>query len=139
MHIHPSSPSSDLSLQSEESAATKIQAGFRSYRVRKQLKFSKENYNSSHSILKRRQKQNMSHTQRCVDAEMTSASTKICDERALNRSETVEDRCATKIQASVRGFLVRKKQQKSAEAATKIQVGFRSFKARKDSQIPKEN
>lgn len=48
--------------------------------------------------------------------------------------ESVEDRCATKIQAGFRGFLVRKKQKMETDAAVKIQSSFRGFKARKEAQ-----
>lgn len=52
--------------------------------------------------------------------------------------DSMEDRCATKIQAGVRGYLVRKKQKQEADAATKIQAGFRGFKARKELQLMRE-
>lgn len=104
MHIHPSSPSSSIS---EEDAATKIQAGFRGYRVRKQLRQctnSNANGNEHQSNGVRRMK-----SQNSLDKE----------------------KCATKIQARIRGFLVRRKQKAAADAATKIQAGFRGFRARK--------
>lgn len=44
---------------------------------------------------------------------------------------TLEDKSATKIQAGVRGFLVRKRQQAEQAAATTIQAGFRGFRTRK--------
>jgi myosin heavy subunit len=43
----------------------------------------------------------------------------------------LEDESATKIQAGVRGFLVRKRHQAERAAATRIQAGFRGFRARK--------
>ncbi|XP_013105701.1 abnormal spindle-like microcephaly-associated protein homolog [Stomoxys calcitrans] len=140
MHIHPSSPNSDLSFHSEESAAIRIQAGFRGYRVRKQLSCEKKSRNSQNTVHRRqwRDRPTMSHPQSSIESGITSASTKICDNRMTREAESVEDRCATKIQASVRGFLVRKKQKKTTEAATKIQAGFRGFKARKESQMLRE-
>lgn len=104
MHIHPSSPNSSIS---EESAATKIQAGFRGYRVRKQLK----KIIKSDGTIKRDANAKGHH-------------------RSSNNNQ--EEKSATKIQAGVRGFLVRKKQKLAADAAVKIQAGFRGFKARKD-------
>lgn len=49
-----------------------------------------------------------------------------------------EEKCATKIQAGVRGFLVRKKQKLAADAAVKIQAGFRGFRARKQLKTLKD-
>lgn len=43
----------------------------------------------------------------------------------------LEERSATKIQAGVRGFLVRKRQQAARTAAIRIQAGYRGFRARK--------
>lgn len=106
MHIHPSSPNS-----SEENAAVKIQAGFRGYRVRKQL--IKPKSNRRHS--------------RKMSANGTDVTTSVD-----NTSTTVENKSATKIQAGVRGFLARKKCKVANEAATKIQAGFRGFKVRKE-------
>lgn len=107
MHIHPSSPNS-----SEENAAVKIQAGFRGYRVRKQL--SKPKSHRRHS------------------RKMSSNGTEVAVKNVENESTTVEDKSATKIQAGVRGFLARKKYKVANEAATKIQAGFRGFKVRKE-------
>lgn len=108
MHIHPSSPNS-----SEENAAVKIQAGFRGYRVRKQL-ISKPKSHRRHS--------------RKMSANVTDVNVKSVE----SDSSTVEDKSATKIQAGVRGFLARKKYKVANEAATKIQAGFRGFKVRKE-------
>lgn len=149
MHIHPSSPNSDISLQSEESAAIKIQAGFRGYRVRKQLigrphsRNTSNGYQGLNSILRRQQRhqhsgmsQNQSSNSNGVQ---TSAPAQLREERrGDSESVSVEDRCATKIQAGVRGFLVRKKQKAAADAATKIQAGFRGFKVRKEVQKIKQ-
>lgn len=107
MHIHPSSPNSSIS---EENAATKIQAGFRGYRVRKQLKDDIIDDNGVVVI---------------VDADCKKKVNQVGAAAEQNKS-------ATKIQASVRGFLVRKKQKTATDAATKIQASFRGFKARQE-------
>lgn len=107
MHIHPSSPNSSIS---EENAATKIQANFRGYRVRKQLKDTSPIVTNAET----------------VDGNIETS--KIDGDVKLKE----EDKSATKIQAGVRGFLVRKKQKLATDAATKIQSTFRGFKTRKD-------
>ena len=92
-------------------AATKIQAGFRGYRVRKQLKESNKNEPNS-------------------DSELDDFS----NPPALKREDcrnSLEEKSATKIQAGIRGFLVRKRHQQEQEAATRIQAGFRGFRTRK--------
>lgn len=109
MHIHPSSPSSSIS---EEDAATKIQAGFRGYRVRKQLRQS---------------------TNDCLDFDDHLNGRRLKSQKSLDK-----EKCATKIQARIRGFLVRRKQKAAADAATKIQAGFRGFRARKQLKNLKE-
>lgn len=120
MHIHPSSPNSSIS---EEDAATKIQAGFRGYRVRKQLK---QNQSSG-----RNQITNAS-TYRRSNSIQRSNERKAANGFTLKSKKSVdEEKCATKIQAGVRGFLVRKKQKLATDAAVKIQAGFRGFRARK--------
>lgn len=102
MHVHPSSPNSPAS--SEEDAATKIQAGFRGYRVRKAIRNQK-----------------------------TSPGGGGAGSGAGKKSAgSLEENSATKIQAGVRGFLVRKRQKVATEAATKIQASFRGFKTRKE-------
>lgn len=107
MHIHPSSPNS--SPISEENAATKIQANFRGYRVRKQLK------DTSPTTV--------------TNVETVDGNIERVDKDVKLKEE---DKSATKIQAGVRGFLVRKKQKLATDAATKIQSTFRGFKTRKD-------
>lgn len=122
MHIHPSSPSSSIS---EEDAAVKIQAGFRGYRVRKQLK---QNYNGNLASVQSNQcnLNNMTayRNERSIDDTMNG-------QRFKANKQLDKEKCATKIQAGIRGFLVRKKQKVAADAAVKIQAGFRGFRARK--------
>lgn len=116
MHIHPSSPNSS---QSEDDAATKIQAGFRGYRVRKQIRQG----GGSKGV--------MANAGAGNGGGPSGAGGPI--------SGTVEDKSATKIQANVRGFLVRKKQKMATEAATKIQASFRGFKTRKELKSIKKD
>ncbi|XP_076659610.1 uncharacterized protein LOC143362955 [Halictus rubicundus] len=105
----------DLNEDSQASmAATKIQANFRGYRVRKRLEESKKNAKgdsrASNATVRQYGQTQDEHEQRMAE---------------------LEEKSATKIQAGVRGFLVRKKQEMARAAATKIQAGFRGFKTRK--------
>lgn len=103
MHInavHPSSPNGSLS---EDDAAVKIQAGWKGYRVRKQLK-SRKNKSSQNGH---------------------AGSNK-------NENVTLEERSAAKIQAGWKGFKIRKELKNAREAATKIQASFRGFRTRKE-------
>lgn len=127
MHIHPSSPNSSIS---EEDAATKIQAGFRGYRVRKQLK---ENRNSN-----RNQITNASSHRRQNSVQRNNERKSTNGYMLKPKKSIDEEKCATKIQAGVRGFLVRKKQKLAADAAVKIQAGFRGFRARKQLKTLKD-
>uniref|UniRef100_W8AK28 Abnormal spindle-like microcephaly-associated protein n=1 Tax=Ceratitis capitata TaxID=7213 RepID=W8AK28_CERCA len=129
MHIHPSSPNYDFNqaVQAEENAAIKIQAGFRGYRVRKQMQ------QNSKTITPNGYQQ----SQQPISQNSNVASSSSNSMQDINNS-TVEDRCATRIQAGVRGFLVRKKQKIASEAATKIQASFRGFKVRKETQNLKQ-
>lgn len=111
MHIHPSSPNSSPS--SEDDAAARIQAGFRGYRVRKQLKQAKK--------LKENKNQN---------GHANTSTSQVGQQRGSVRQ--IEEVSATKIQAGIRGFLVRKRQKLEKDAAVKIQANFRGFKTRKD-------
>lgn len=113
MHVHPSSPNSSIS---EENAATKIQANFRGYRVRKQIKDTSASSSSSAS-----------------GVPLDSSSGSVCK----RGSDRELDQSATKIQAGIRGYLVRKKQKLASDAATKIQANFRGFKTRQ--QLKKQS
>ncbi|XP_076638282.1 uncharacterized protein LOC143350215 [Colletes latitarsis] len=110
---------SDQDMTKANVAATKIQANFRGYRVRKRMKESnKEARLESSGAVDRERKQR-------EDDDSSNL------EKRDAVAESLEDKSATKIQARVRGFLVRKKQQIAREAATRIQAGFRGFKTRK--------
>lgn len=122
MHIHPSSPSSSIS---EEDAATKIQAGFRGYRVRKQLKQT----SNGNLATNQRNSSNPYRQERIDEAN---------GQRFKANKPMDKEKCATKIQAGIRGFLVRKKQRVAENAAIKIQAGFRGFRARKQLKNLKE-
>ncbi|KAH8246995.1 hypothetical protein KR032_006482 [Drosophila birchii] len=141
MYIYPSSPESASSLQSEESAAIKIQAGFRGYRVRKQIHRNSKSSGSatnrlSNSNTRRNQRQRSQNNALMENqgnvSRPSNASGNDAKANGENGGKSVEDRCATKIQAGFRGFLVRKKQKIATDAAVKIQAGFRGFKARKE-------
>ncbi|KAG8312780.1 hypothetical protein J6590_015964 [Homalodisca vitripennis] len=92
-------------LKDVDQAAAKIQAGFRGYKVRKEMKNGR--------------------SRRSSNPEQGEAPQRI------QHSGSVEESAATKIQAGVRGFLVRRKYQKEQDAATKIQAGFRGYHSRK--------
>lgn len=132
MQIYPCSPQSPISV---EDAATKIQAGFRGYRVRKQLK---ENAYKNHSQMVGDERNATKENNETVQNNNTNNI--LANERngpgecpmdGVKASST-EDKSATRIQASVRGYLVRKKQRMVSSAATKIQAGFRGFRTRKE-------
>ncbi|EDV93862.1 abnormal spindle-like microcephaly-associated protein homolog [Drosophila grimshawi] len=148
MYIYPSSPESQSFLQTEESAAAiKIQAGFRGYRVRKQIyRLKKANgaHNTHKSTVRRQQQQRTDF----MEGKTKQAAAKIADGKQTKTSvissatadaaTSVEDRSATKIQAGFRGFLVRKQQKIATNAAVKIQSSFRGFKARKEAEKLKQ-
>lgn len=115
MHTYPSSPNSS---QSEDDAATKIQAGFRGYRVRKQMRQGRSGGPAGSSSVS--------------GAGQSTGSVGQQRSPRVTKKPTLEDNSATKIQAGVRGFLVRKRQKTATDAATKIQASFRGFKTRKD-------
>uniref|UniRef100_A0A6V7MBH3 Myosin motor domain-containing protein n=1 Tax=Bracon brevicornis TaxID=1563983 RepID=A0A6V7MBH3_9HYME len=93
-------------------AATKIQANFRGYRVRKQLK------------------ENLTPTASTENGiyDISEGQKKI---KRQDTKNSLEEKSATKIQAGIRGYLVRKRNQVAQAAATRIQAGFRGFKTRK--------
>lgn len=102
----------DQVLKDANIAAAKIQAGFRGYKVRKQLR----NRDSSGSV-NGPKRSGTNHRSEGRESRLSTMS--------------LEDESAAKIQAGVRGFLVRRRRQVEKEAATKIQAGFRGFKARR--------
>lgn len=107
MHINAIHPSSPNSSQSEDDAATRIQAQWKGYRVRKQLRNSRKQKNgqaNGHCGIARNSIEKLS----------------------------IEEKSATKIQASWKGFKIRKELQNCKIAATKIQAGWKGFKARKE-------
>ncbi|XP_076225961.1 uncharacterized protein LOC116423821 [Nomia melanderi] len=101
-------------------AATKIQANFRGYRVRKRFKESQKDANSQSP---------MDQGQR--DEYPRGKGESPVPEKENVERVSLEEKSATKIQAGVRGFLVRKRQEVARVAATRIQAGFRGFKTRK--------
>ncbi|XP_011504358.1 PREDICTED: calmodulin-binding transcription activator 5 [Ceratosolen solmsi marchali] len=101
-----------VDVQDANEAAAKIQAGFRGYRVRKRLQEE------------RRAKEQQPE-------EARDGTTQEPQRRMEVPRSALEDESATKIQASVRGFLVRKRHEAERAAATRIQAGFRGFRTRK--------
>ncbi|KAI4468617.1 iq calmodulin-binding motif [Holotrichia oblita] len=87
----------------ESEAATKIQASFRGYQVRKQLK----NKVSKFCFLARDNITNIKRTTR------RKSLGRIADAKSVNRQSDLEEQSATKIQAGIRGFLVRRRQKKT--------------------------
>jgi myosin heavy subunit len=104
-------------IKTANTAASKIQAGFRGYKVRKQLRENAED------------KKNGPRNQ----GSRPQSSNQKEDVKATNQTSAgdIEERSATKIQAGVRGYLVRKRRQAEREAAIKIQAGFRGYQARR--------
>ncbi|XP_025833730.1 uncharacterized protein LOC112903956 [Agrilus planipennis] len=85
----------------EEVAATKIQASFRGYQVRKQLKTKNGGTEAiSQGRVGRRKN---SGKLRSSDVSAVSKNT------SAKKNSDIEERSATKIQAGVRGFLVRRR------------------------------
>ncbi|XP_077260994.1 uncharacterized protein LOC143896814 isoform X3 [Temnothorax americanus] len=121
-------PKEDADAMKANTAATKIQANFRGYRVRKQLKESTQRRRPQ-----QQQQQNQLQLQDQQRNQQKQEHTKPKDHLLKRQStrEALEEKSATKIQAGIRGFLVRKRQQVVQAAATRIQAGFRGFKTRK--------
>ena len=89
-----------------EKAATKIQAAFREFKARKELKAQKQ----------------------------AAAKTQATFREFKARKELkAQKQAAAKIQATFRGFIARKELKTQKQAATKIQAAFREFKAKEDS------
>jgi hypothetical protein len=111
MHINAIHPSSPNSSQSEDDAATRIQAQWKGYRVRKQLRNSRSKKNGQTNGINGR-----------------------------NTDKSIEEKSATKIQAQWKGFKIRKELQNCKIAATKIQASWKGFKTRKElkSRVAKE-
>ncbi|CAB0031226.1 unnamed protein product [Trichogramma brassicae] len=143
----PKSSSSEELQQQQQSgadkAATKIQAGFRGYQVRKKLheqQQQKPRRNSSATINNQLQQLDNGTTQRQGQMEAKQQHQREqfhrqhsydCYDGESSGSESLEDKSATVIQARVRGFLVRRRRHNENEAATKIQARFRGFRTRK--------
>ncbi|PSN49250.1 hypothetical protein C0J52_08423 [Blattella germanica] len=96
-------------IKAANEAASKIQAGFRGYQVRKELKDKSE--------------QDTLPSMSSNEGEMSTNDIAVSD---------LEQQSAVKIQAGVRGYLERKKLQTERDAAVKIQAGFRGYKARRE-------
>lgn len=108
-------------------AATKIQANFRGYRVRKRLKELEKDATKPTSAMS----VTSAMAARQCDRQRKELLAEEEEEERDATKGSLEEKSATKIQAQVRGFLARKKQQMAQVAATKIQAGFRGFRTRK--------
>lgn len=86
----------------ENAAAIKIQAGYRGYRVRNEMKRARNNGPRWTRL----------HHRNSLSDSSSSIST-----RSQNREPLDQDQAATKIQAGIRGFLVRRRQQKLRQVA----------------------
>lgn len=124
-------PSEEADEMKANTAATKIQANFRGYRVRKQLKESSTSQRRRQQPSQQQQPKKIE--QRDQQQRKSREQTKPKDAflKRQNTREALEEKSATKIQAGIRGFLVRKRQQAVQAAATRIQAGFRGFRTRK--------
>ncbi|CAH1364892.1 unnamed protein product [Tenebrio molitor] len=89
----------------EAEAATKIQAGFRGYQVRKQLK---NKISSPGDISNQRRSARRKNSGRVTD------SGRMIQTKSKAPSD-IEEKSAVKIQAGVRGFLVRRRQKKQKQ------------------------
>ncbi|XP_032662633.1 putative uncharacterized protein DDB_G0274435 [Odontomachus brunneus] len=130
-------PSEEADEMKANTAATKIQANFRGYRVRKQLKESSTSQRRRQQPSQQQQQQQskkIQQHQRDQQHQRESREQSKPKDAFLKRQNTreaLEEKSATKIQAGIRGFLVRKRQQAVQAAATRIQAGFRGFRTRK--------
>jgi len=126
-------PREEADAMKANTAATKIQANFRGYRVRKQLKESTQR--RRHSQYEQQRQQQQQQQQNRQDQQLNQGKNQPKPKESLlkrqSTREALEEKSATKIQAGIRGYLVRKKQQAVQAAATRIQAGFRGFKTRK--------
>lgn len=120
-------PKENADAMKENTAATKIQANFRGYRVRKQMKESTQR--RRHQQQQQPGQQHRDHHQQQQQQEYTKPKEHLLKRQSTR--EALEEKSATKIQAGIRGFLVRKRQQAVQAAATRIQAGFRGFRTRK--------
>ncbi|KAL7301534.1 hypothetical protein TKK_0005966 [Trichogramma kaykai] len=148
----PKSSSSEELQQQQQSgadkAATKIQAGFRGYQVRKKLQQQQQQQhqqeprrNSSAATINNQLQQldngttqrqgQMEAKQQHQREQLHRQHSYDCYDGESSGSESLEDKSATVIQARVRGFLVRRRRHNENEAATKIQARFRGFRTRK--------
>lgn len=133
---------------SEDEAASRIQAGFKGYKTRKELT----------NKPKVQQQQNKADSEKELDAAASTIQAnfkgyKVRKEYDQNKQKQKQEKAATKIQASYRGYQTRKDLKKKKEepqmpdqspspkpdtgedlnkAATTIQSGFRGYKARKE-------
>ncbi|KAL6423109.1 hypothetical protein ACFW04_010539 [Cataglyphis niger] len=120
-------PKEETDTMKANTAATKIQANFRGYRVRKQLK----EFTPRRRQSQQQQHQDLQEQQQNQQQQQEYSKPKEHLFKRQNTREALEEKSATKIQAGIRGFLVRKRQQAVQAAATRIQASFRGFKTRK--------
>ncbi|XP_068085932.1 abnormal spindle-like microcephaly-associated protein homolog [Anabrus simplex] len=116
-------------MKAAEKAATTIQANFRGYRVRKQLRStSKKNGPRRRSSSRSTQ----TPTMQSAPPTATAVDQPVTAERGSGSDQEVNQKemAVIKIQAGVRGFLVRKRKQTENAAAIKIQAQYRAFRER---------
>lgn len=112
----------DMKGENATNAATKIQAGFRGYKVRKQMRDLQRAGVKKNGPSRRRRSSNSATV-------VQQALPQIKDREAM-----LQERSATTIQAGIRGFLVRKRRQEEKKAAVKIQAGFRGYQVRRNGK-----
>ncbi|KAK3926797.1 Helicase SKI2W [Frankliniella fusca] len=144
----PSSASLPSDMKTAEAAATKIQAGFRGYKVRRQLREQSQDQSladagedghvtggsaASNGGQSQHLGQHAGQQQcRSVGAHHEQRDMLESEHGLEGLDEELLQRSAARIQAGVRGFLVRRRQHNAALAAAKIQAGFRGYRARRD-------